>query len=150
MRIAVFVLAFLVSVADASEGEVDGKALICAETTKLTQFPDWPVYGYRFVNGEVFLDRLSYDSQSAHIWTTKPGKYITAFDRILWPIPSPTSQLNRQTLNLELHFPKITDYPKHTFKCRVVDTPDAYDLELRKQIIDYNKELGRRLKKNKI
>ena len=150
MRIAIFVLAFLVNVADASEGEVDGKALICAETTELAQFPDWPVYGYRFVNGEVFLDRLSYDSESAHIWTTKPGKYTTSFDRIRWPKPFPTSHLNRQTLNLEIDFPDIPDYPEHTFKCKVVDAPDAYDLELRKQIIDYNEELGRRLKKNKI
>ena len=54
MRIAVFVLAFLVSVADASEGEVDGKALICAETTKLTQFPDWPACGYSFCKWRSF------------------------------------------------------------------------------------------------
>ena len=150
MRIAILVLALLANLAEAIEGEVDGKALICEETTLLGQFPEWPVYGYRFVNGEVFLDRLSYEGDSAYIWTTKPGRYTTSYDRILWPFPFPTSQLNRQKLTLKIDFPKLSDYPEHIFQCRVIDGSGAYDIELEKQILSYNQELRSRLKKNKI
>ena len=107
------------------------------------------MFGYRFVGGKVFLDRLTYENESAKTWTVDSGPYKTNYAIIWWGV-SGNNVLNRQTLALTVDYSReLRNSPKEVVQCRAVSTLDAYDLWLKKQLFATTMNFER-LKKNKI